>query len=216
MEFKTILFDLDGTLLDSQRDIFKAMGAALDDMGVCYKMETLNSLAGIPLSTVLKILNGEDHTTQEEIEYFKKKYRHYYHQYMFDTTVPFPGVMETLAGMTTCKMGVATSKPLEYAIPLIRHFNIENKMEVIQGCDDLPAKPDPAVFLKAMERMSVKPENALVVGDTKLDMTAGKKAGCTTCLVEYGGEVKVNEDYQPDYRIRTFPELWRILAWGKE
>lgn len=211
--WKAVLFDLDGTLLDSQKDIYAALGQALSDCRIPYTLETLGHLKGAHLSLVLAHFKGVDVSdlVKNELDDFSEKYRFYYMANMFNTTAPFPGVVDTLKKLPLIAKAVATSKPMQYASRLLDHFELRQYFKVVQGCETLPPKPDPAVFMEAAKALALKAEECLVVGDTELDIIAGTNAGCKTCLANYSAEELNMDGYKPDYVITRFDALIDLI-----
>ena len=215
MKYNAVLFDLDGTLVDSQQDIYESVAMALKDCGIAATLRDLEHLRGAHLSLVLAHFRNVDPAKldKDDLTKFADRYRQYYMQKMFDNTVLFPGVIETLDRLSAIRKGVATSKPIQYAMRLIEHFDLKKYFEVIQGCENLPPKPDPAVFLEAAEKMAVSPGCCLAVGDTSLDILSAGKAGCSTCLIRYDtvSTTELPPGVKPDYIIRKFEEIETII-----
>jgi len=87
-----------------------------------------------------------DRVPPDELQQVKAFYRRHYRECMFDRTVVFPGVKETLQELASTPKAISTSKPMEYAEPIIDHFSLRPHFRAIVGCEDIPTKPDPAVF----------------------------------------------------------------------
>lgn len=211
---KALLFDLDGTLVDSQEDIYASQLFALKDIGMeNITLSSLYPLKGYNLKNVLaKLKQKELHEISEnESALFSERYRFYYTNKMFEHTKPFPEVIETLNKFKNIKKAVTTSKVFEYALMLINRFDMKKYFEIIQGSENLPTKPDPAILIKASDYLKVETSNCLVVGDTEQDILAGKKAGSLTCLVNYTKEKPSFNSCKADYIIEKFSSLEEIL-----
>jgi phosphoglycolate phosphatase len=204
-----IIFDLDGTLVDSKRDIAGAQLWVLHQLGVdSYKLEDLFPLIGKPLTdTFTKLLPPSlHHRTDEAAEMYKT----YYPPRALETTTLFPNVRETLDALRTkgIRLATATTKLTPGTRRVLTHFGIDGCFDQIQGSDNIPFKPDPFIINKILEEQSWERTETLMVGDTDNDIHAGKRAGIATCGATYGSLSKEQmKSLQPDFMIDSFPEL---------
>jgi phosphoglycolate phosphatase len=206
---KNIIFDLDGTLVDSKRDIARAQHWALAQLGVnSYKPEELYPLIGKPLTeTFSKLLPADLHyRIPEAVELYKN----HYPPRALETTTLFPGVSETLDTLRQrgFLLATATTKMTAGTLRVLTHFGIAEHFVQIQGSDNIPFKPDPFIIMKILEDQSWKKNETLMVGDTDNDIMAGKSASIATCGVTYGSLTKEQiEQCKPDIIIHSLPEL---------
>jgi HAD superfamily hydrolase (TIGR01549 family) len=204
-----IIFDLDGTLVDSKRDIAGAQLWVLNQLGVnSYKLEDIYPLIGKPLTeTFTKLLPpGLHHRIAEAAEMYKA----YYPPRALETTNLFPNVRETLDVLRAkgIRLATATTKLTPGTRRVLTHFGIDGYFDQIQGSDNIPFKPDPFIINKILEDQSWGREETLMVGDTDNDIHAGKRAGIATCGVTYGSLSKEQmQQLEPDFMIDRFPEL---------
>jgi phosphoglycolate phosphatase len=174
-----VIFDLDGTLLDSANQIIPAV----HETRLKYNLPTLASneifqLIGKPARDLFenKYNSIENSLLLEIIEYFRKILENKY----MKESILFPGAKNLILLLldSGLKIGIATSKPTYLAASAI-HKSALNQLPIsIQGTDDFPAKPDPSVILKCIS--SLKTTINLMVGDRTEDMEAGKRANCST------------------------------------
>lgn len=211
--YRAVLFDLDGTLVDSQRDINDAMVAALAEMGIAVSIQDLGPLRGAHLSLVYAHLLGKPAALipADETARVISAYRRHYMKGMLDHTTLFPEVARTLDRLGFMRKAISTSKPMEYAQRLVDHFNLNFYFEAVVGCENIPPKPNPAVFEKTARMLGVPIAECLVVGDTDLDLIAGKKAGCATCLIDYDGRYGPQRE-NADFVVRDFLSVEGIIA----
>lgn len=184
-----LVFDLDGTLLDSAADIMASFLHSFD----FHKLERprfdlARSLIGRPLSEMYAAAGLEDHQHST----FIAAYRAHYKDHCADTTVPFPGVLELLTRLRQqgFLLTVATAKRGFVAEEVCDKVGLSPFVDFVQGTeDDMRHKPAPDVILAALEQLSYihGPVQGLwMVGDTSGDIGAGKAAGLKTYGVTWG------------------------------
>ncbi len=206
---KNIIFDLDGTLVDSKRDIAGAQLWVLHQLGIdSYHLEDIFPLIGKPLGdTFTKLLPPDLH---HRIGEAAELYKTYYPPRALETTTLFPHVRETLDTIRAkgIRLATATTKLTPGTRRVLTHFGIDGYFDQIQGSDNIPFKPDPFIINKILEDQSWERSNTLMVGDTDNDIHAGKRAGIATCGVTYGSLSKEQMLHlDPDFLIDLFPEL---------
>jgi HAD superfamily hydrolase (TIGR01509 family) len=207
--FTNIIFDLDGTLVDSKRDIAAAQHWVLGRLGIhSYKPEELYPLIGKPLAETFATLLPAD--LHERIPEAIELYKNYYLPRALETTTLFPGVKETLETLRArgIRLATATTKLSAGTQRVLAHFGIAEHFAQIQGSDNIPFKPDPFIITKILEDQSWKKSESLMVGDTDNDILAGKRANIPTCGVTYGSLTREQmERLNPDIIIHSLPEL---------
>ncbi len=212
-----IIFDVDGTLADSKRDIAAAQHWVLAQLGVhSYKPEDLYPLIGKPLAETFATLLPP--SLQYRIAEASELYKGYYPPRALDTTTLFPGVLETLAELRSkgINLATATTKLSAGTRRVLTHFGIAGHFAQIQGSDDMPFKPDPFIITKILADQGWEKDHTLMVGDTDNDIEAGKRAGVKTCGVTYGSLSKEQIiKLRPDFMIDSLPELLDLLSEGR-
>jgi phosphoglycolate phosphatase-like HAD superfamily hydrolase len=208
-----IIFDLDGTLVDSKRDIASAQHWVLQQLGVnSYKPEDLYPLIGKPLAeTFTKLLPPALHGRIAEAA---DLYKAYYPPRALETTSLFPGVRETLEILHSrgIRLATATTKLTPGTRRVLSHFGLAEYFVQIQGSDDIPFKPDPTILNKVIQDQSWKRDVTLMVGDTDNDIEAGKRAFVRTCGVTYGSLTREEIiALKPDYVIDSIAQLLTLL-----
>jgi phosphoglycolate phosphatase len=212
-KFKTVLFDLDGTLIDSREDLSAAVNFALTSTNQPPRPpEHIIPHIGNGLRVLLSEVMGPvaDETLQEAVSSFSK----YYDQHCVDRTVLYPGVREGLKALNgKVKLGVVTNKPYDFAQTIIQKLRIGNFISVLVGGDSLPEKkPRPAPFLRALTDLEGEAESSLAIGDGPQDVTGGRAAGMKTCVAKYGyGFRSTTLDLNPDFTIDRFTDLKEIV-----
>lgn len=211
-----VMFDLDGTLIDSAPDL----GAAADQMRIDRGLLSLpqadyRPMAGAGARGVLGVAFGiapGDH----DFEIFKEEFFRNYEACMTQRTYAFDGVADLIAQLDQAglKWGVVTNKSERFALPLTRSMALFKTAQTIVGGDTTPhAKPHPAPLLEAARRIGVAPERCLYVGDDERDIIAGRAAGMFTVAAAYGylGATHDTAHWQADATIQTPGQLLQLL-----
>ncbi len=207
---KAVLFDVDGTLLDTTEFILKAYEYTL------HKHNSLKDefrdqmvvLFGKPLIDCYKILAPDGN--HDELCLIHDKWQNE----NLHLVQPFNTVHETVAELQKrgTRMGSVTNRLRESAITILGYSAIDKQMEVVLGFEDVVnPKPHPEGIVKAMEIMKVKPEETVMVGDSEFDIIAGNKAGVVTVGVRTGLHPEAMEAAKPDYVIDNMNELLAIV-----
>ncbi|HXU74365.1 MAG TPA: HAD-IA family hydrolase [Polyangia bacterium] len=225
MKYELVCFDLDGTLVDSTRDIRAALVhalAAVPPADVRLDEHALGCAGlGLPLDEFYALARPAPHPAADDAgrQRFIDAYRSYYHAHLLDQTAPFPGVAATLelvkplraAGMRTA---VATTKKTLTAERVLGGLGLAHHFDLILGTEaPMPHKPAPDLLLACARRLERDPARGLMIGDTERDVLAGRAAGMRTCGVSYGvlGAEGLTP-HAPDFLIDRFADLWPLLA----
>lgn len=188
---RLVIFDLDGTIVDSQHEILAAMAYAFGKAGQpAPSREEVLSIVGLSLPQAMAAL--APHLPEEETEALADHYRQSFLAARADgrELAPlYPGAIEaieTLAGDPWTLLGIATGKArrgLDHVFsvhPIGRHF------ATLQTADLHPSKPHPAMIEAALRETGCAPERAVMIGDTEFDMAMGRAAGVATIAVTWG------------------------------
>ena len=203
-KFPVYIFDLDGTLVDSARDICGAIQEVLAARGRTDVTDSrLRKYIGRHLLPMFYDLGFQD----SEIEPMIAHYRRIYPERKHAMTEPFPGVGETLERLGGRK-STATIKSTVNTRIVLEQFGLLKHFDHVQGTDGFPAKPEPDVILRSLEVFDIQPQDCLFVGDSAADMEAGKRAGVRTCGARYGyGDVSEIAKWAPGYWTDDLREL---------
>jgi HAD superfamily hydrolase (TIGR01549 family) len=205
----TILCDLDGTLVDSQRDIAVAFQDAWRTVigGIPPSATAIAQHIGKPLAEMLSDLGWT--LPPSLFSTFLTTYRRAYTTQDARLTEPYPGVIPSLQAMSTFSLGVVTTKESGQAEIVLRRLALIPFFQHVQGgSPGLLLKPAPDTILVALDALHCVPSHALMVGDTPADVLAGKAAGTKTCAVTYGyGTREALLECAPDHVIDSFAEL---------
>ncbi|MCX6137175.1 MAG: HAD-IA family hydrolase [Ignavibacteriales bacterium] len=210
---RNFIFDVDGTLFDSRRDIAHAQLLTLNELGIAgFSAEDIYPNIGKPMRETFEfLLPVEMHSRIPEAALI---YRQHYLAHAFDTTRLFPGVAESLEQLRRCGslLAVATTKSTQTTTMMLRHFGIEHFFCQIQGTDQTPAKPDPFIINKILIEQGWDRVAAVMVGDTDKDIGAAKNASIQSCGVTYGSFSREQlTALDPTWIIDAFPDILSIV-----
>ena len=202
---KGILFDLDGTLMETGDGIIAAFNAALGKNGFARRPpDDIRALIGMPLEEMFTKLAGDGN-----VEKMCDDYRSRYAQLSVKMSHSYPHTLETLERLDRYRLAIATTKTRFLAGQLCDVCGLTEFFDVIVGGDMVAnTKPAPDMALLAAKLIGVDPKNCLMVGDTRFDIVMGKAAGMKTCGVTYGfGSKRELEDVRADYLIDDISRL---------
>ena len=193
---KAVLFDLDGTLVDSIDDLATGVNLTLESIGLpMHSKEAVASFVGDGVVSLLArsiaAASGEDPWTEpaeERARAMLPEFRLHYNDHLVDQTVLLPGVRELINGLPPrIGVGLVTNKPEDPARRILEALGIGDRFAAVLGGDSLPTrKPDPEMVSAALALCGAPPSQAILVGDGLTDARAGKAAGVVTVGVPSG------------------------------
>lgn len=210
---RLFLFDLDGTLIDSRKDIARALNSALARMGkTALSITDVMRFVGDGVETLIRRALHEVTGTEPDgvqVDIGMTLMIEEYGNHLVDSTCLYPGVRETLAALHPARLGLISNKPEMLSRRILSAFDLLDRFCVVLGGDSLPQrKPDPGPILDAMSRCRALPAETVMVGDSPTDIFAGKAAGVITCGVS--GGFRSREELQAagcDVLIDHFAEI---------
>jgi phosphoglycolate phosphatase len=207
-----IIFDLDGTLVDSKQDIVNAVNYTLKELGVKEKgSPEISSYIGNGVEDLIrKSINGKvDCCFKDALSTFIE----YYKKHSLDNTRLYPDTKETLEYFKDKRKVIVTNRKREFAIDTLKALDIYDYFEDISGGDNLGCiKPSSCPLEEAICKRRVNKDKTIIVGDMDIDILAGKKTGIITCAVTYGiGKKEYILKTEPDYLIDNLLELKNII-----
>ncbi len=181
MRFKAVLFDLDGTLLNTIDDLTDSMNAVLRRSGFPeHEAATFKYFVGDGMEDIVRRALPEEHrdsrTIDEGMEAYNQEYRNRYTQ----KTRPYDGIQALLDGLTFqgIKMAILSNKPHDFTVKMVDQLLGDWTFEPVFGVrPSVPKKPDPSAALEAAELLRVEPKDILYLGDSDVDMMTARNAG---------------------------------------
>jgi len=212
----TILFDMDGTLLDTLEDLHVSVNYALERSGLpCVTFDETREAAGYGSIVLIELLTKHAFVTgSPEFQRVFDDFNGHYKEHCNDVTHPYPGVMELLAALKErgLKMAIVSNK-VQPETEALRELWFADFIPVAVGrVDGIAPKPDPAMANKALELLGSQPQDAWFVGDSQPDVRTGKNAGCTSVGCTWGfRDYATLEEERPDFIIDDPLELLDII-----
>lgn len=208
MNYEAVIFDMDGTLLDSIEDIALCMNRVLQNLGLkTFTGDEYKYLVGDGMLALAERAIPPDQWSEELVQHCFLGMKNEYAQHWADHTRPYPGIPELLDELTArgVKIAILSNKPDHFTQIMAEKLLADWQFNWVQGVNDgIPRKPDPHGALTIARMMNVAPDRVLYVGDTSTDMKTGVNAGMKTIgvlwgfreraeLIENGAEVIISQ-----------------------
>jgi phosphoglycolate phosphatase len=215
---RTIVFDLDGTLVDTAPDLCSALNWVLERIDrPQVALDDVRNMVGEGARKLIEraLAASGPAPSAEEVESHVVHFLDHYQRNMSVQSVPFPGVeetLDTLAGLGA-QVAICTNKPEEMAVLLLDDLGLGHRFPVILGGDSLPMKkPDPGHLIGTVERMGASLDDTVFVGDSHIDVAAARGAGVPVIAVSFGYSLVDPAELGADMVIHTFPDLPDALS----
>jgi phosphoglycolate phosphatase len=210
-----VIFDLDGTLVDSVEDLCNSVNAARAYMGLPpLAHELVASYVGNGAPVLIRRAMGPE-ATEEQVQEALGFFLSYYREHMLDHTRPYPGVVETLEKLHECgvRMAVLTNKPERFSRDLCAGLGLAQYFFRIYGGNSFEQKkPDPVGIRTLMQQARAKPQETWMVGDSATDVLTARNAGVRAVGVTYGISPETLKQAPPDFLIDSMTQLPPILG----
>jgi phosphoglycolate phosphatase len=219
-QIQLLIFDLDGTLIDSRLDLVHSVNATLrhmkrpelpDDVIASYVGDGAPALIGRALGSEA----NDENLVRSGLEYFLG----YYREHKLDHTHLYDGVLETLATLQNSsngrprQMAVLSNKPVNPSRAIVEALGLGKFFSRVYGGNSFATKkPDPEGAQTILREMATGPMETLIVGDSGVDILTGRNAGTWTCGVTYGFAPHTLSDARPDVTVDTPSELAEMFA----
>jgi phosphoglycolate phosphatase len=205
-----LIFDLDGTLVDSRLDLAQAVNATRIHMGMePLANERVCTYVGNGAPLLIRRAMGEQATeaeVQEALEFFLEFYR----KHDLDRTTLYPGVKESLDRLAAAgkRMAVLTNKPVDMSRDIVEGLGVSGHFFRVYGGNSLPfKKPNPIGITALREEAAVSRERTLMVGDSSVDVLTARNGGIAVCGVTYGFQPETLDDPPPDLKVDRMEEM---------
>jgi phosphoglycolate phosphatase len=211
MAIELIIFDLDGTLINSIEDITNALNYAFGPCGVNDLTSTeVTAMVGEgPLKLIQDVLTKRHLVADKEM--LVTRFLDYYASHPADKTMLYPGTREMLETLKGLKMAIVTNKTEELSHKILKKFELDRYFDMIVAVDTIAErKPSPVPVMHVLSALNVPAEDAIIVGDSTIDIETGKASLVRTVAVTHGyGRTGFQDD--ADFVISSLPELIDIV-----
>lgn len=207
-----VIFDMDGTLADTKKDLARSVNAMREYMGLGpLPLDAVTSYVGHGVTALVKRALG-DKAPDSEVEKGLAFFLDYYAHHLLDNTTAYPGVREALECLGNRKLAILTNKPTSFSREIVVGLGLASYFFEIYGGDSFPLKkPDPLGIKTLMTQVAIPAEKTLMVGDSDTDVLTGRNAGVWTCGVTYGFGPQALEEAGPDLLLENLRDLPPIL-----
>lgn len=213
---KLVIFDLDGTLLDTIADLAQSTNYALEQNGFpVHPTEAYRFFVGNGINKLFERALPEGEKTEENVRRIREVFLPYYDRHNTDCSRPYPGIPEVLeelqrkgisVAVASNKYQAATRKLIAWYFPEISFA------EVLGQREGVPAKPDPAIVQDILRSTGTAPEDTLYVGDSGVDMQTAFNSGVTACGVTWGFRPRTElEKFEPAYIVEDAESLLQVI-----
>lgn len=206
-----MIFDLDGTLIESKWDIAQSVNLTLAELGLPQRpTEEIFGFVGDGVKRLLRLAVGEGN--QANFEEALKVFRGHYLEHCLDRTRFYSGIEPMLQHFSHKDKVIATNKSIEYTRVILNGLGPQHFLYMVGGDNGFGLKPEPGMLLHIMEKIGVPKERTILVGDSTNDINGGHNAGIRVCAVGYGmGNREKMAACQPDWFIERPEQLMEIF-----
>ena len=208
---KLILYDLDGTLADTRRDIINGVRYALKTLkGPDLTDDEIKDCVGTGLHALIKqVFRTEDEKLADR---GSQLYREHYKKHMLDHTKLYPGAREFLEHFKDRKQAVITNKPNPFSSQILEALGVAHYfIAILAGDNGLPFKPDPAAIRHLMEETGSAKEEVLFIGDSSIDIQAARNAEVEIATLSHGFASEATlRQAKPDHIVHDFAGLLQL------
>lgn len=215
MSFELLVFDLDGTLIDSALDLALSVNAVRADQDLQpLPHETIYTYVGNGAPMLIQRALGPD-ADEAQVERGLRFFYGHYHEHMLDNTDLYPGVRESLDRWRDegRKMAVLTNKPVKFTRHIVEGLGLAGHFGRVYGGNSFETKkPDPEGLDRIVHELAGAKAGTLMIGDSSVDILTARNAGVTSAGVTYGLRPETFEEHPPDILADSMPELAAMLA----
>jgi len=211
-EIQLLIFDLDGTLVDSQTDLALSVNVMRAQLGLSpLPVNIINSYVGNGVTALIQRALGNA-ASSENIRRGGDLFLAHYRLHMLDNTVPYPGVRESLKELKDKKLTVLTNKPVQLSRDILTGLGMAEYFSTVYGGDSFAQKkPDPVGVVKLMTDTGVSKTQTMMIGDSDTDVLTARNSGVLACGVTYGMGSESLKTTPPDFTIGDFRNLVPLL-----
>jgi phosphoglycolate phosphatase len=214
---RALIFDLDGTIIDSQRDLIRSVHAMLEEMGREQLHEdTISGYIGHGApQLVARALGGG--ATEDECQRALKFFLAYYEDHKMDSTCAYPGVLEALEHLAAFPMAILTNKPVRVSMRILEELGLAKYFRLVYGGNSFETKkPDPLGARTILREFGAAPSEAILIGDSEVDMQTARNAGTLAAAVNYGFGMHDRAAHPADIYLDGLTDLVPLLLNGRQ
>ena len=207
-----LIFDLDGTLVDSKKDLTASVNHIRQqfDLSSLTEGEIARFIGNGALMLIRRALGPK--ATETNVQAGLQMFLSYYRAHMLDRTTLYPGVRDTLDRLTDCRLAVLTNKPVHFSCAMLDGLGIYKHFAAVYGGNSFDQKkPDPVGVFQILSDTKGNRDRTWMIGDSAVDVLTGRNAGIKTCGVTYGYATETFKDVPPDYLIDNFSDLEALV-----
>ena len=210
---RALIFDLDGTLIDSKRDLVHSVNVMLREMGRAeLREETISRYIGQGAPQLVGRALGEG-ATEEEHKRALQFFLGYYEEHKMDTTRAYPGVAEALEELAELPMAILTNKPARISVRILGELGLKRYFRAIYGGNSFETKkPDPLGANTILREFGAAAQEALLIGDSEVDVQTARNAGTLAATVNYGFGVHDRAAHPADIYLDRLSDLVSLLT----
>src|SRR6266853_91785 len=210
---RALIFDLDGTLIDSKLDLIRSVNAMLAEMGREQLHEdTISGYIGHGAPQLVGRALG-DNATEAERERALKFFLAYYENHKMDSTCAYPGVPEALMQLATLPMAILTNKPVRISVRILEALGLAKYFRAVYGGNSFETKkPDPLGANTILRQFGAAPAETMLIGDSEVDVQTARNAGTLAAAVNYGFGAHDRAAYPADVYLERLTDLVSLLC----
>lgn len=210
---RALIFDLDGTLIDSKQDLIRSVNAMMVETGrELLHEDTVSSYIGHGAPRLVARALGKG-ATEEECERALKFFLAHYDEHKLDSTCAYPGVADALEELQKLPMAVLTNKPVRVSRKILEGLGLAKYFRAVYGGNSFETKkPDPLGAKRILEELNAAPAEALMIGDSEVDVQTARNAGTLAAAVNYGFGTHDRAAYPADVYVDRLTELVPLLG----
>ncbi|PKN11770.1 MAG: HAD family hydrolase [Deltaproteobacteria bacterium HGW-Deltaproteobacteria-4] len=207
MSYAPILFDLDGTLIDSLADLTTALNLLRGELNLSpVTIPAVRACVGDGATLLVRRVLGDDLFSPSHLQRFLTLYS----EHLAEETTLYPGIRTCLDRFSDRPLAVVTNKPYQLTMDLLHALDLNRYFAVVIGGDSCPVKkPDPTPIKVALHRLDATAAGAIMIGDHHTDLKSGQAAGLDVCFCTWGfGD---DGGCKPNHRVDNATELLQVL-----
>jgi phosphoglycolate phosphatase len=207
-----LIFDLDGTLVDSKKDLTSSVNHVRSTFHLPELTECeISTFIGDGAQMLIQRALGAD-AAPADVHSGLQLFLSYYRDHMLDQSALYPGVSETLARLGNFQLAVLTNKPIRFSRTMLEGLGILHRFAAVYGGNSFERKkPDPVGIFQILTDTNGYAEKTWMIGDSAVDVLTGRNAGVRTCGVSWGYATDSFKTTPPDFLIHRFEELEELV-----